>query len=117
MVILKALEKRPENRWQTATAMAEALRAAYDGVEPNVVLSHEQLEVPMLPLPNGGTSALAVAADVDRTPAPRRLPPARQLPQRPSPIPRRALGLVALVVLALGGLGLYNLMPKGGPGA
>ncbi len=39
-VILKALEKQPENRWQTASALAEALRGAYQGIEPQVSLSH-----------------------------------------------------------------------------
>jgi serine/threonine protein kinase len=45
-VILKALEKRPENRWGTATEMANALRDAYRGKEPNVQLSNEVLETP-----------------------------------------------------------------------
>src|SRR5579859_2402465 len=45
-VILKALEKRPDNRWPTATAMAEALNSAYDGAEPNVTISNEVLETP-----------------------------------------------------------------------
>src|SRR5258708_6329474 len=45
-VILKALEKRPDNRWPSATAMAEALHAAYDGVEPDVTLSEETLDAP-----------------------------------------------------------------------
>ncbi|HLY25108.1 MAG TPA: protein kinase, partial [Aggregatilineales bacterium] len=46
MVLLKALEKRPENRWQTATEMVEALRSAYQGIEPNVTLSQEKLDTP-----------------------------------------------------------------------
>ena len=53
MVILKALEKRPENRWQTATAMVNALGEAYKGIEPDVVLSQEPLdteEVAVVPI-------------------------------------------------------------------
>ncbi len=46
MVLLKALEKRPENRWQSATEMVDALRAAYQGIEPNVSLSQEKLDTP-----------------------------------------------------------------------
>src|SRR5258708_34757885 len=45
-VILKALEKRPENRWPTTTAMADALEKAYQNMEPAVTLSEDVLEVP-----------------------------------------------------------------------
>src|SRR5260221_12470231 len=45
LVILKALEKRPENRWETATAMADALRKAYQGIDPNVGLTKDELDV------------------------------------------------------------------------
>jgi serine/threonine protein kinase len=114
MVILKALEKRPENRWQTGTEMAEALRVAYDGVEPDVVLSQDRLELPILPIAIGSAAVPAVTVDTDRTPVPRRLPQPRRLPVRTRPIPWRLLGVVALIALALVGLGLYNLMPRGG---
>ncbi len=44
-VILKALEKRPENRWRTATEMADALRRAYQNIAPNVVITNEKLDI------------------------------------------------------------------------
>jgi len=44
-VILKALEKRPENRWQTAAAMAAALAQAYQNIAPNVVITNEELDI------------------------------------------------------------------------
>jgi serine/threonine protein kinase len=44
LVILKALEKRQENRWQKATDMANALEKAYRGTMPSVQLSNELLE-------------------------------------------------------------------------
>jgi len=62
-VILKALEKRPENRWQTATEMAEALRKAYQGVEPDVVLTQEALDMP----PTVQAASLPVAPPPDDT--------------------------------------------------
>src|SRR5262249_37316361 len=45
-VILKALEKRPENRWPTATAMAEPLHKAYRNAQPNLSLTEDVLDVP-----------------------------------------------------------------------
>ncbi|MEP7289680.1 MAG: serine/threonine-protein kinase [Chloroflexota bacterium] len=45
-VILKALEKRAINRWTTSTSMANALRDAYRGKEPEVKLSQEGLDLP-----------------------------------------------------------------------
>jgi hypothetical protein len=44
-VILKALEKRPENRWQTASEMAAALEQAYQNIAPNVVITNEELDI------------------------------------------------------------------------
>jgi serine/threonine protein kinase len=42
-VILKALEKNPEDRWKTATEMVMALRNAYQGIVPDVIISPEML--------------------------------------------------------------------------
>jgi hypothetical protein len=69
-VILKALEKRPENRWQTAGEMVEALRKAYRGINPGVVLSHEGLDGPDLP----STLQAATAARKRADAAPATLP-------------------------------------------
>jgi len=44
-VILKALEKRPEDRWQTATQFAKALREAFSNKPVPVKLSSEALSV------------------------------------------------------------------------
>lgn len=38
-VILKALEKKPEDRFQTATDFADALQDAYNGISPHIVLT------------------------------------------------------------------------------
>src|SRR5262249_16432253 len=65
MVILKALEKRPENRWQTATEFSEALRQAYLGVDPGVVLTQEPLDMPVPGRPGSSTEdAKAVEVSV-----------------------------------------------------
>jgi tRNA A-37 threonylcarbamoyl transferase component Bud32 len=118
MVILKALEKRPENRWQTGQAMASALHDAYQGIEPNIVLTQEQLEVP--PSLQGMGMASPGLADADQTaivPAaalPNGLPRRRRLPGWV--LNRRVLALALLVVLVLGAAAALNqvVTPPGG---
>jgi serine/threonine-protein kinase len=98
-VILKALEKRPENRWQTATAMAEALRDAYKGKEPNVTITQEMLEV----TPQDSTTP----AGVDQT----ALMPEVALPGRPraqakAGQPNRLRTRLVLLILIAGLVGI-----------
>ncbi len=108
-VILKALEKRPENRWQTATALADALREAYAGKEPDVVLSDEQIDLPTLPVAAGEVPS--PTTDADRTPL--RSPRVeRRLPRPRIRVPRRAVAAMAALVLVLGGAGV--LLPRVG---
>ncbi len=97
-VILKALEKRPENRWQTATALAEALYDAYAGIEPAVTLSAED-EAETRP----ELEAIIPASSDEET---LRLPstkPAHRDQRRRSGywLPLLALGAIALAVLAV----------------
>ncbi len=111
-VILKALEKRPENRWPTAMAMAQALREAYDGKEPDVVLSDEQLELPQLAVSQAAAAGTIPAplAEGDRTAL---KPPPVLRPRWTTPrLPRWLWAAPVLLVLVLGGFGLYNMMPK-----
>jgi serine/threonine protein kinase len=118
MVILKALEKRPENRWQTATALANALRDAYNGIDPNIVLSQEPLDAPpMMPEVELEPVPSALPALIDHT----ALIPASALPQRVPRFRRRLvspyalLGLVVLVGTILGGIVLYGAMTTARP--
>jgi serine/threonine protein kinase len=110
MVILKTLEKRPENRWQTGMEMANALRDAYQGIEPNVVLTQEQLEVP--PSLQGMGMASPGLADADQT----AIVPAAALPNGlPHRIellglqsPRRVAVLLLLIALLFGAVAVLN---------
>jgi tRNA A-37 threonylcarbamoyl transferase component Bud32 len=108
MVILKALEKRPENRWQTATEMAEALRDAYQGIEPNVVLTQEQLEIPPslqgMGMASPGLATGDQTAIVPASALPGALPLRRRLPG----LPRRVVVLFVLVALVLGAAAILN---------
>ncbi len=109
-VILKALEKRPENRWPTATAMADALRKAYAGIEPNVTLTQEMLEVEpetKLPTPSAASSAdqtaIAPLSSLDIS------SPGRKLTLPKLPQLSRRLMVIPLVIVLLLAAGLIYL--------
>lgn len=115
LVVLKALEKRPENRWQTATKMADALRAAYEGFDPQVVLTQEPLDVP-LPGQAPAASAdgsrsieAAVPSPIDRAPD----QPDYSVLAQDKEAPRKARLLLPVVMLLsaviVGAAGLYAL--------
>jgi hypothetical protein len=118
MVILKALEKRPENRWQTGLAMTNALRDAYQGIEPNIVLTQEQLEVP--PSLQGMGMASPGLADADQTAIVPAAALPNGLPRRRSllglRLPRRVVVLLLLVALVFGAAAALNQVfaPPGG---
>jgi serine/threonine protein kinase len=106
-VILKALEKRPDNRWPSATAMAEALHAAYEGVEPDVTLTDETLDAPEA-MQNG--ARLTPAASTEQTALmssqPRVLGSQAGAPAvlgaRVPQIPVRLLPMIVIVALLIG---------------
>jgi serine/threonine protein kinase len=106
-VILKALEKRPEHRWQTGTAMADALRNAYIGIEPNVVLMQQPLEVPQSM--QGTIIPRPAPSPVEHT----TMMPERALPRKKAARPSRAFRLLlALLMLLVVGFGVYSFLPK-----
>ncbi len=114
-VILKALEKRPENRWQLAKEMADALREAYQGTEPDVVLSEDRLELPVDGVPGMSTTLPATVTPslierLDKTVI--KPPPIRDrlLARR---IPRALVPVLVLIALVLAGVAIYSLTPKG----
>ena len=98
-VILKALEKRPEDRYQTATALVDALRTAYTGIAaaepaklplPPVIEPPKNKPVPLV-LPNVATPNLTadglvvpalqdVSLDKTSLLSPSKLRPAQRLP-------------------------------------
>ncbi len=105
-VILKALEKRPENRWQTATAMSDALRDAYTGIEPNVTITQEMLDVtPSDASATSGVERTALMAEVN-------LPKGRAANRTntpPQPERLRIRLLLLILIAAMVGVGVTAL--------
>ncbi len=96
LVILKALEKRPENRWKTATAMADALRKAYKGIEPDVVITKEELDV------TPGIRAVLPTSDVENTtfvPSGAVVKPVQERPRGGRRVLRTVLALLLIAAL------------------
>ncbi len=102
-VILKTLEKKPEDRFKTATEFAEALRAAYSGQAPKIVLSAD--------LP--ATSRVEDAPDLTS------LMPAEERKQLAARQRRNPLGYVAITILivVLTGLAARQLLTLPTPAA
>jgi serine/threonine protein kinase len=112
-VLLKALEKRPDDRWETATAMIKALELAYQGIEPDVKLSKAApprpeeyaVTVPLKKeksLPKKTSKASASKALPEPVAAPATDPTV--LEQRPSdlaPVKKTRRGVVILLPLTL----------------
>src|SRR5436305_4714228 len=105
MVILKALEKRPENRWPTAMGMANALKDAYAGIMPDVTLSQEALDLASVPeLADDPMPAIPPVVDqtamIASTDVPRIVARPRRLRIRPYAL---------LTAIALGGI-IFSLL-------
>lgn len=113
-VILKALEKRPENRWQTAGAMAEALQKAYAGIPPSVVITQAPFDPPtqmikptgLLESGNHTPILQAAGAASSVVAVPQRAPEVR--PKRSNRLAVRLL-IVILALIAIGGLTLLTI--------
>ncbi len=131
-VILKALEKRPEDRWQTATQFAKALREAFSGKPMHIKLSAEvQPASPSIdPMPTPvlsssqlsalkpAPSALAMPDESTlRETNPSRLTALKQLEQRrrAARTPLWAFILLALMILGIGAGFAYLLTPQAVP--
>jgi serine/threonine protein kinase len=101
-VILKALEKRPADRWQTATLMADALHKAYKGIEPKVTLTlgnpGEPLAIPRA-IPASGEEETMLL-------------PVAKVPQLPARRSRKGrVTFTALLMTVLASVGVYNMLP------
>jgi serine/threonine protein kinase len=88
-VVLKALEKRPENRWQTATAMVEALKKSYQGIDPGIILTNEEYDPPTILQP---MTDLAVQGDTTNI---------LQIVPKQAIVPRKTRSRAWWVVIAL----------------
>ncbi|MFQ3537238.1 MAG: serine/threonine-protein kinase, partial [Aggregatilineales bacterium] len=130
-VILKALEKRPEARWQTATQFAKALREAFSGKTMHIKLSDEVIS-PALPADPAPTSILPAGQVAISKPAPsaptvpdestlRDTNPSRasilqrQKQKRTTQTPLWAFTLLAGMIAGISALLAYLLTPQASP--
>jgi len=81
LVILKALEKQPNERWPNAMAMVDALRKAYGGTLPKVSVSSELVEHPAVRLTtvSAPIPASAKAHSPDGGDSTKVLPPTKEI--------------------------------------
>lgn len=128
-VILKALEKRPEARWQTARQFATALREAFSGKPQNIKLSGDVLtasEIAADPSPTPLLSASQMARpdslakrppaiSEDPTNPSRSVHIARRAKKRASHLQVLAFTVLAAMVMGIGALMSYLLTPQATP--
>ncbi|MCS6872197.1 MAG: protein kinase [Anaerolineae bacterium] len=90
-VILKALEKRPEDRWQSATQFAKALRQAFSNKLMSVKLSGETAVTTALTYDPTPTPMFSTSRVATPTPTPR--PPVAENPALQETSPSRSISL------------------------
>jgi serine/threonine-protein kinase len=130
-VILKALEKRPEARWQTARQFATALHEAFSGKPQNIKLSGDVLAASEIaaadpsptPLLSGSQMArpaslpkpLIPTVSEDPTNPSRSVHTARLAKKRASRLQVLAFTVLAALIVGVGALMSYLLTPQATP--
>ncbi|MGG5820951.1 protein kinase domain-containing protein [Falsiroseomonas sp. HW251] len=105
-VVARAMAKRPEGRWQSADAFAQALRAAIAAPSGAAAVPTRQME---------DTEATMVAAPRSAAPAPPPPAPRASAPAAKKGAPVAAIAAGVGLVLAAAGGGAFFLLGRGEP--